>query len=129
MSRAIRLWAPAVVWMSVLFYLSSLSDPLPAGLSVPDYYTHGAAYAVLAVLAGRALAGGIGRPFKAAAGVATVVLCTLYGVSDEYHQSFVPGRDASVGDVAKDLGGAILGAALLRWRSGRSRTEKEATRS
>jgi VanZ family protein len=35
----------------------------------------------------------------------------LYGLSDEVHQSFIPGRDASVGDVVADALGALLGAA------------------
>jgi VanZ family protein len=38
------------------------------------------------------------------------LLATAYGVSDEYHQSFVPGRDASVRDVGSDFAGAALGA-------------------
>ena len=39
------------------------------------------------------------------------LLAVLYGLGDEVHQSFVPGRDASVGDVVADAAGALLGAA------------------
>ncbi|MCU0242053.1 MAG: VanZ family protein, partial [Vicinamibacteria bacterium] len=37
-----------------------------------------------------------------------------YGVSDEWHQSFVPGRDATVGDVMKDALGSLC--ALILWQ-------------
>jgi VanZ family protein len=42
--------------------------------------------------------------------VAWYVLCLtfLYAMSDEYHQSFVPGREADLWDVLADLSGAIL---------------------
>ena len=38
-----------------------------------------------------------------------MILTVLYGISDEFHQSFVPSRDASVLDVLADLAGALLG--------------------
>ena len=86
---------------------------------VPDWLTHGTAYLILSVLLCRGLAGGM-RPLRAAGAVLAVCLATVYGVSDEFHQSFVPGRDASVGDVLKDLGGASLGAWLFRRRGARA---------
>jgi VanZ family protein len=54
---------------------------------------------------------------------AAVVLSTLYGVSDEWHQSFVPGRSPDVLDVAADAVGSTIGAlavlaaaaAVRRW--------------
>jgi len=39
-----------------------------------------------------------------------VVFSGLYGISDEFHQYFVPGRYASVGDVAANFFGAFLGS-------------------
>ncbi len=38
----------------------------------------------------------------------TLVICILYGVSDEFHQSFIPGRFMSVGDLLADLSGIIF---------------------
>ena len=37
------------------------------------------------------------------------LLATLYGVSDEFHQSFVPGRESSGWDVLADFVGSSLG--------------------
>lgn len=49
-----------------------------------------------------------------------VVLATLYGVSDEFHQSFVPNRQVDPIDVFADFVGAVVGsiamlAMLGRW--------------
>ena len=44
--------------------------------------------------------------------ILTIVFGTLYGVSDEVHQLFVPGRGAMVKDVLIDSAGAIVGVGL-----------------
>jgi VanZ family protein len=111
--RTLSLWAPVGVWMTALYVASAQSDIGVAG-SIPDWITHGSAYFVLGLLVSRASAGGVGRRVSTADAVLVVLLCTLYGVSDEFHQSFVAGRDSSVWDVAKDLGGAALAAASWR---------------
>jgi len=115
-AKAARLWAPVIAWMALLFYLSSRSDIGPAA-RVPDWITHGTAYLVLGLLTGRAVAGGAARRLSTAGALTVVGLCTLYGISDEFHQSFVPGRDASAGDVAKDFAGAAVAAFVVHRRS------------
>ena len=47
--------------------------------------------------------------------VVALVLCLLFAVSDEFHQTFVPGRGGTWSDVAIDWLGISL-AALLAWR-------------
>lgn len=39
-------------------------------------------------------------------------LGSIYALSDEIHQSFVPGRDCSLGDLAADITGLATGVAL-----------------
>lgn len=109
----LRLWGPVAAWAALIFLSSS---PMSAGgpPGVPDWITHGAAYAVLSLLVCRALAGGFPLPLSWRGGVLAILLAAAYGVSDEWHQSFVPHRDSSAGDVAKDFGGAVLGALLYR---------------
>lgn len=47
----------------------------------------------------------------------TVAFCLLYGISDEFHQFFIPGRSASVLDVLADCGGAVMASFFwARWR-------------
>jgi len=105
----LRSWAPVVAWMAVIFAASS--RPVPAAVSgVPDWIPHAIEYAVLAVLACRAMAGGLHAPVSPAVAAGAVALAFLYGVSDEIHQSFVPGRFAEAADLVKDLAGAVLGA-------------------
>ena len=48
-------------------------------------------------------------PSRAWVHVALIVAGALYGATDEWHQSFVPGRDASVLDWLADLCGVTLG--------------------
>src|SRR5262249_26245089 len=89
LAKAALLWAPVLAWMTLLSYLPSRSDIGPAA-RIPDWITHGTAYLVLGLLLGRAVAGGAGRRLSTAGAFAVVGLCTLYGISDEFHQSFVP---------------------------------------
>ncbi len=111
--RALR-WAPAVVWAAIIFALSSLSTlPAPPG-GFTDKHAHLTVYGVLGALlvwglTDRSLAGTTWRIAAAA-----VVLATLYGASDEWHQSFVPGREVSALDLAADGAGAAIAAVALR---------------
>jgi VanZ family protein len=46
----------------------------------------------------------------------SIIFCLLYGVSDEFHQSFIPGRFPSIADIAADVIGAALACMLwLLW--------------
>jgi VanZ family protein len=45
-------------------------------------------------------------------GIAAIVLATLYGATDEFHQLFVPGRSADRYDVLADCVGATMGTAI-----------------
>ena len=102
-------WAPVVAWMAVIFFLSS--RPVPAAVSdVPDWISHPAGYAVLALLACRALASEARGAAPASLAVRAVVVAPLFGVTDEAHQSVVPGRSAEAADLIKDLAGAVAGA-------------------
>jgi VanZ family protein len=109
---SVRLWLPVAAWAAVIFGLSSVPD-LGTGLGGWDLVlrkiAHAAEYAVLGALLVRAT-GRTGLAFA---------LGTLYAVSDELHQSFVPGRLGSPIDVAIDAVGVAAGIAL--WQSVRAR--------
>jgi VanZ family protein len=83
-------------------------------------------YAVLAFLFWRALWRPVRRdprPWSWRHAGAAVLLVAFYASTDEFHQRFVPSRDASVRDVLIDTTGAVLGMLLLwaiwRWRRSR----------
>jgi VanZ family protein len=123
-------WVPAAAWAAFLFYMSSrptLPVELASGL---DKLAHFAAYLVLGALLAYATSRTGLHPAVA------VMLGSLYGASDEIHQSFVPGRTAEVGDWVADTFGALAGVLLflivrraLPARSRGSRAEPETTRS
>src|SRR5512138_3909734 len=74
-----------------------------------DKVVHAGVYALLAGLVGRWRAGA-GRAGWAAFWLA-LLAASLYGAADEWHQSFIPGRDPDPLDWAADSAGAVLGAA------------------
>ncbi len=110
--RALALWGPVAGWMLLLFCASAQDAGTVSAVSLPDWVTHGGAYLVLGALACRALSDGFRRPVGRREALLAVALATLYGVSDELHQRFVPGREAALDDVLKDFAGALVGAAL-----------------
>jgi VanZ family protein len=111
----IWLWGPPIVYMAAIFHFSSQSDPLPVLTAhVWDKLLHTVEYTGLAVLFSRAL-DGEGLDWRWVAPL-TVLLVSAYGVSDEWHQSFVPLRTPDVFDWLTDtLAGAIGASLWLLW--------------
>lgn len=119
-ARFVRFLLPPLLYAGAIFFVSSLSrppgPPLVHGL---DKGVHFAVYAGLGLLVVRALAGYGLRPLRAA--LWALLACALYGVSDELHQSFVPGRSTDI----RDWGADVLGAALaIRVWWARQRTQE-----
>lgn len=99
-------WLPPIVWMGVIFWLSSRpGSDVPSGIAP---VAHFAVYAVLGTLLLAALA----EPSR---WLAATALASAYGVTDEIHQAFVPGRTPDPADWALDTAGALLGAFVLAW--------------
>jgi VanZ family protein len=110
LARAV-LWGPVVALMALIFCVSSLSAP-PGGSLFPDWETHSVVYGALGLLLSRALAGGVRRTSLATL-VMAAALATVYGVTDEWHQMYVPQRNSEVRDVVNDMIGAAIGAAVF----------------
>lgn len=105
--KRITLWGLTVAWCAVIFAFSSLP-----GSSIPGRYgnvAHFSEYAVLAVLV--MLATRRQTTLRRALLVA-VIFSSLYGVTDEFHQAFVPMRVPDPLDWLIDTAGAITGAGL-----------------
>ena len=115
-----------LLWMGLIFYLSSLSQrevetlqPTPGGASswvnvLRPIAGHLFLYAVLAAL----LQAGLWSWRRGAArrlewAMVMAALATLYGVSDELHQSTVIGRSASIMDALVNLAGAVIAAGTM----------------
>lgn len=105
------LWGPFLAALAIVFWLSSMSS-VPGAHYVWDKLLHTVGYAGLGVLAMRAFHGGFERPrFKPTLYAGLTVI--LWGISDEFHQSFVPGRDSSALDVVADTVGFTLSVILV----------------
>ena len=104
---------PALALAGLIVLLSGQSR-LPMGLSLPhplDKLVHGSAFAVLAFLLEWALQGPRRWPTYRRHGFVFLTLL-LFAASDEWHQSFVPGREASLGDWLADACGTLVGLGL-----------------
>lgn len=97
-------WFPLFVYCSIIFYLSSKTVIHVSH----DKMAHTIEYAGLGFLIARLLFHSYPKKIKWMILLAPI-LGALYGVSDEFHQSFVPGRDSSGWDVLADFFGSSLG--------------------
>jgi VanZ family protein len=126
--KLLSLWGPVVLHMAVIFAASSTASPDVLPGRFIDKIAHMAIYALLGALITRALSGGCLSATTWRDVVFAVVLSTLYGVSDEWHQSFVPDRTPDVMDLVADALGAGAGALCTlvagRMLAGRSRTRE-----
>jgi len=113
-------WLPLIAYCVLIYIQSSYPSPqrLPS-FEFSDKLLHFGAYAVLGVLFYRAYQT---LPFNTNIQLLvlfSMISASLYGVSDEIHQSFVPYRDGSFWDVIADILGAVCGVFVYhRWIMG-----------
>jgi VanZ family protein len=131
-------WLPVVAWTSLIFFFStehfssdntagvfdSLLSPLLSGISaeaieiihaVIRKLGHWTEYGVLSMLLLWALKNDSDRVWEWRHACWTLGFVLMYAISDELHQSFVPSRTASVGDVMIDVFGGICGTLWTFW--------------
>jgi VanZ family protein len=99
--------------MIAIFVASSRRVPKSVeSLGVSDVLLHAGVYALLGLTLSRAFAVGAGARGWRGLVLLPALIGTLYGITDEWHQSFVPGRDPSIDDAVADAAGALAGAAV-----------------
>jgi len=109
-------WSSATIcWMCLIFYLSSLSghevsQPFP--LKPIPLIGHIVLFSGLAALLLLAI---LGWKFEINLRwvITVAVFSSLFGISDEYHQSFVTGRHASIADASIDSISSTVTATLM----------------
>ena len=84
---------------------------VPEQFPLTDKIVHVFEYSLLGILVARALLNTTPWTRRIVFLVA-IMVCFLYGLTDEYHQSFVPGRDSSIFDALADFFGANIGAGV-----------------
>jgi len=114
-SRRIAFWSAVAAWAGVIFFMSSVpGSELPG--RIPPELGHFSEYFVLGVLLYLALLADL--PPRRALALA-IVLASMYGVTDEFHQRFVVMRTPDVKDWAMDTAGALTGAGIALIALGR----------
>ena len=132
---AVLLWLVVIAWMGLVTWLSSKPSSYFPKVELPeaDKIVHIALFATGAFFASGAMLVSFSElPLKVTFGL-TVALISVFGMLDEFHQLFTPGRSGGdVGDWIADTFGAFCGVLLMGWfvrknRFDRSRYEpKEA---
>lgn len=135
-----RYWLPVILWMGAIFLVSSrstLPGPLAARSLAGEIFRYGAhfgEYAILAALTYRAVRNSaeleaLRLPPRAVQGDSTrrrglmpqwkkcglaLAVAVGYAIFDEWHQSFVPGRQFALWDVALDAGGSVIALIAIK---------------
>ena len=100
-----RSWLWPVAIAALIFLASSQSKLAGPDVEGSDKVVHFSVYALLATLVVR-LRPGVGWALL------SIALVSLYGASDEWHQSFTPGRSVELADWIADTSGAAIAVIL-----------------
>ncbi len=120
------LWLPVLLWMGVIFIGSSIGSMPKVGGRTTDAIVHRTAhlieFAILGWLVLRALSDG--RLPDRRTFIIALIVVTVYGASDEFHQRFTPGRSSELSAVLFDAAGGLIGMWAWRWKSRRSAKQR-----
>ena len=109
--KLLKYWLPPILWGLIIFSFSSLQVGSSNEIYWKDFVikktAHVVEYAILAVLLYRAMIGSDVEKKKAI--IFSILIVSLYGFTDEFHQSFTPGREPRIRDVIIDTIGGALG--------------------
>ena len=110
LQKMISLWLPVIFWAGVIFTFSNFPTIVTVDFYLGDFIlkktAHLVEYGLFATLIYRALINS--NIAKDKAMKYAVLASFLYGVSDEFHQSFVSGRTATLRDILIDTTGAVI---------------------
>lgn len=121
--KFLKFWFPVFLYSGIIFYASSLPDlKPPLEIKNIDKAVHVLEYLPFGFLLARAFS----QQWPVVRLWQVVTVCSLlYGISDEYHQSFVPGRQAGVLDAIADTAGGFLGVWIHQFRQKRVRNKQK----
>ena len=108
-------WFPVIAYCVIIFIGSAMEHPLPE-MQIPqlDKFLHAVEYGGLCFLLIRALKGSFAALPHRTLVVIAIACATLYGITDELHQLFVPCRVCGVIDLFFDFLGALVVGLIKR---------------
>jgi len=109
LSRGLYRALPALFLMSAIFHASSFTLPPDPSAGRSDLLFHFSEFFALGLLTARMVAPNIGRVHSLQSFLLASSLVLGYGLADEIHQGFVPGRDPDLLDWLVDASGGLLG--------------------
>ena len=113
-------WLPAVACATLIFWFSGQSSVPALVEGVPDEVGHSIGYLIFSLTLVWGATSGLSKELAVSAAVLLWVVAAAYGMSDEFHQSYVSGRTPSLADLLADAIGALVGISsswlLLRSR-------------
>jgi VanZ family protein len=125
MLNNIKYWIPAILYMALIFFMSSHPTPEPVR-AVPIYFdikvVHIIEYGILSALIFYSLNKTTKIPLIWQL-IYAVALTYIYGLTDEFHQVFVPGRSAKLTDTIANFIGASITQATI-WGGSKNRNEQ-----
>lgn len=115
-NKKIFYWAAAITYALLIFFLSSLSGSQTDRFYLfknSDKVIHIMVYAVLCLLLNRAFFFTFKNSVNRYVPIIAIFISIVYAITDEFHQSFVPGRYASLYDIFADGIGAVISQIIL----------------
>lgn len=108
-------WLPFIVWALVIFSFSSVTTPKVSQIHWEDFIVkktaHVVEYAIFTTLLYRALAkSGVAKKWSL---ILAIFGAFLYGATDEFHQTYTPGREPRLRDTFIDTFGGLVAVYVI----------------
>lgn len=112
--RQTNAWLPVLIWAGIIFKLSSGAVPSVSTIYIQDFIfkkgAHMFFFGMLSILVYRALI--INNVAKNKVVILAILAATVYGMSDEFHQSFTQVREARIRDIGFDTIGGVIAVSM-----------------
>ena len=114
-NKFVEFWLPVYLYAAIIFMLSSMPQiPIPFAFKFSDKIEHIIEYAIFGYLLIRAFRNSSFKLTLAQMRFLIILIGFIYGITDEIHQYFVPGRATSTLDIFADGAGVVLGQFFSR---------------
>jgi VanZ family protein len=115
-SRLLLHHLPAIAYAALIYYVSSMThaNPPSLGLSWEDKIYHCGEYALFSFFTFIALKYYSAGWVKKHVFLLAALIACLFAATDEFHQMYVPGRNATLSDMFSDWFGAIMALLAIR---------------